>query len=125
MAGSALTNPINEYLNPANADLYREAQAVVANAASSRDAVEGLRATDGTVRGASAGAVDAARDVLGALPRALDGALLAAVRSGLARSIAIHVEWDENTEIGVRITEDLHQGAPRVRIVISHPHDGR
>jgi hypothetical protein len=117
---------MNEHLDPANPALYAQAQAVVANAHSCRDAVEGIRAAGGPLGAAPANAVDAATDVLAALPPALDQAILGAARNGLSRSIAVYFdEWDEQPDISIRVVEEMHQGAARVRIVISHPHDGR
>jgi hypothetical protein len=126
MAGARIRQPLNDTLTPTNATGYAHAKTVVANANSCRDVVEGLRTPGGGLGAASTNATDAARDVLGAIPHSLDVALLAAVRSGLDRNITVYLdEWDENPEIGVKVIEEQHQGAPRVRIVVSHPHDGR
>jgi hypothetical protein len=126
MAGSLAIASINEHLNPANAELYAQAQAVVANAASCFDAIEGLRTPGSPLDREDDDVIAAVRDVLGGLPRAVDLATLAGVRSGLARSIAVFIDpWQVSSEIGVKITEEQYGGALRVKIVISHPDDGR
>jgi hypothetical protein len=127
MAGSLAIDAINEHLDPANPALYAQAQAVVANAASCIDVIDGLRAPRNPPLGLEEDLIiEAVRDVLGGLPRAIDLATLAGVRSGLARSIAVHIDpWQPSSEIGVSITEEQHEGALRVKIVISHPDDER
>jgi hypothetical protein len=123
MAGSFLLEPLNLAFNPANAEDYAVAQAVVANAASCPDAVDGLRAAPGPVHDASPEVFDAGRAVVEALPPALSAALLAAVRSGLELGVLVELHWDQAAAKALGITEGPAAGDP-VEIHLSHPSDG-
>jgi hypothetical protein len=123
MAGSFLLEPLNLMFNPASAADYAAARAVVANAASCRDAIDGLRAAPGPVHDARPEVFDAGRDVVEALPRALSEALLAAVRSGLARGVVVELHWDRADAKALGISEGPAVGDP-VEIHLSHPYDG-
>src|ERR1700692_2649315 len=98
MVGLMMTNQINGLLARDDLNAYRNGQQAVSAAASVRDAVERTAILDGfTPQEATE-----ARAVLDALPRAVDAAILAALRSAFAREAPGLFEWHEGAFIELR-----------------------
>ncbi len=82
-----------------------------------KEAVERVRLLDGM----DDPIVAEALAVLEGLPRAIDAALLAGLRSALDRRIPVGLEWEEGEIMGLRIHE-VSDGAGHVDIVVITPH---
>ena len=115
MVGLMVTTRINELLDREDLDAYRNAQQVVAAAASVRDAVERTAILDGFTPAEATETLA----VLDALPAAVDAAILAALRSALAREVPGRFEWHEGAFIELRTWEE--PGSGRLHIVLVSP----
>jgi hypothetical protein len=93
------------------------AHEAVIGAHSVREAVERV----GLLVGMEDPIVGEALAVLEGLPRAIDAALLAALKSSLERRIPVSLEWEEGEVMGLRMKE-VGDGAGRVDIVVITPH---
>lgn len=114
MVGLMMTNRINGLLARDDFNAYRNGQQAVSAATSVRDAVERTTILDGFTPAEAA----EARAVLDALPRAVDAAILAALRSAFARDAPGLFEWHEGAFIELRTWEEP---GGRLRIVLVSP----
>ena len=110
-----MTTRINELLARDDLTAYGNAQQAVSAAASVRDAVD----RTGILAGFTPVQAAEARAVLDALPRSVDAAILAALRSAFDRDAAGLFEWHEGAFIELRTWEE--PGTGRLRIVLVSP----
>ena len=114
MVGLIMTTRINELLAGDDRAAYRNGQQAVSAAASVRDAVDRTAILNSFTPAEAA----EARAVLDALPRAVDAAILAALRSAYARDAPGLFEWHEGAFIELRTWEEP---GGRLRIVLVSP----
>jgi hypothetical protein len=120
MPGAIMFPHLNTVFGQPTLDEYRRARAIVDAAGTAGQALEQFGALDG-LSDVEAAEVHA---VLEVLPRAVDRAIIAALQSGFARDVAIHLEWVERSDgpIEVRVFEEPHGDEVRVRIAVVTPH---
>ena len=114
MAGAAIFRPLNDMMGDPNLDDYRTAATAANGARSSLEAVETVRVLERQADNV----VAEARAVLGAMPRAVDQAILGALRGAFADGAPIHLAWEETADAGAAITCDISVENGRVRIVV-------
>jgi hypothetical protein len=114
MVGLMMANRINGLLAGDDVDAYRSGRQAVSAATSVRDAVERSTILNDFTPAQAA----EARAVLDALPRAVDAAILAALRSAFARDAPGLFEWHEGAFIELRTWEEP---GGRLRIVLVSP----
>jgi hypothetical protein len=96
MAMAIILHPLNVILADPTTPAYAAAGAVVADAASSRAAVDQL----GVLRDQPAKVVREADAVFAALPAEVDQGILEVLRAGFARRSPMELHWDEDTSGG-------------------------
>jgi hypothetical protein len=101
MPAAVIVAPLNQMLSDPTAQAYRDAAAVVRGAGSVQDAVRAV----GVLRGFEAAVATEAEAVLGALPPAIDRAIMTALGSALDRGIPVTLTWIEDAKIAVRVWE--------------------
>ncbi|HEY3843260.1 MAG TPA: hypothetical protein VGL48_08405 [Acidimicrobiales bacterium] len=116
-AAAPVTQKANQILNGSDPMAQEAAHEAVIGAHSVREAVERV----GLLVGMEDPIVGEALAVLEGLPRAIDAALLAALKSSLERRIPVSLEWEEGEVMGLRMKE-VGDGAGRVDIVVITPH---
>jgi hypothetical protein len=121
MVGLMMTTQINQLLARDDLTAYGNAKQAVSTATSVREAVE--RA--GILNGFTPAQAAEARAVLTALPRSVDAAILAALRSAFDRDAPGLFEWHEGAFIELRTWEEpvtgKEPGPWRLRIVLVSP----
>jgi hypothetical protein len=116
-AAAPVTHKANQILDGTDLTAQEAAHEAVIGAHTVREAVERVRLLEGM----DDPIVTEALAVLEGLPRAVDGALLAALKSALERRIPVGLEWEEGDIMGLRINE-VGDGAGHVDIVVITPH---
>ena len=119
VAAGIIFRNLNPVLGESTLDEYRQARAIVDAAGSVGQALDQFGALEGLTDVETAEAYA----VLEVLPRAVDRAIIAALQSGFARGVAIHLEWVERADgpIEVRVFEETHNDRVRVRISVVSP----
>lgn len=114
MPAAALMEPLNEILGRPGEVAYQNVAEVSAAAASVRAVLEGINVLEAFAEPIGI----EARAVLDALPAAVDGALLGALRAACDRGMPIRLRWVEAESIALRVSE----GRGHVRITLETPH---
>jgi len=113
MIGIVFVGNLNRVLGDARGEAYGRALEAVAGASTVAEAVEGM----GILERMQEAEVAEARAVMGALPRAVELAILGATTAGFERRMPIGIEWHRGEEISVTVREEVNE----VRIILTSP----
>jgi hypothetical protein len=119
MVAAGMLPGLNRMLESADLEAYADIEAAVEDADSVRDAVEAI----GILDALEADVAEEARAVLGAIPPAVDEAIIAGLESAFERGVSVVLEWVEGERgtIEVHVSEEPHRGGVRVRIAVVSP----
>jgi hypothetical protein len=109
--------PLNQMLSDPTTQAYRDAAAAVEAAASVRDAVSSI----GVLDAFEPAIVAEAQAVLGAIPPAINEAIIAALSSAFERQLPVSVAWLEDPKIAVRVWEQPQADGFLVNILVLSP----
>lgn len=118
MIGIAFTKVLNDALGDPTSTDYERAQQSSAQAERIIDSVEDLGILN---RLDSPSEIAEARAVLGAIPPAVDRAILGALRSAFERQAPVRVAWVQGEGIEVQISEQSLDDVVGVHIVFRSP----
>ena len=118
MIGIVFIDVLNSVLGDPTLAEYENARIAVAQAGRVQDAVE---ATDILDQLDNPAEVAEARAVLGAIPPAVDQAILGALGNAFERQVPVSVAWLEGERIEVQVSEQVIGTGTRVRIAFMSP----
>ncbi|HVA09358.1 MAG TPA: hypothetical protein VNG12_21710 [Acidimicrobiales bacterium] len=117
-AAQQVTTKSNTMLGGSDADGQQDIIEALTGASSVREAAERVHLLDGMDEKLA----EEARAVLDRLPKSVDQAILAALRSGVERGATTTVGWEEGEDIAVRVSESGEGDDHRVHVLVITPH---
>jgi hypothetical protein len=104
MPAAAVFGELNRRLADPSDDAYR----LLAELVESADSVHDALVATGVLSSLGPDAVDEANAVAGAIPPAVDEAIMGALESAFERAVAVTLTWAEGERIAVSVSEQPH-----------------